>query len=75
VIDGLVDGSAWLTRHWSRISGWFDLRGVDGLVNFTAWFVGIWGRFVRLFQGGQLQRYILYTLVGVGIVLILSAFQ
>ncbi|MDD5087791.1 MAG: NADH-quinone oxidoreductase subunit L [bacterium] len=75
VIDGLVDGSAWLTRQWSRLSGWFDLRGVDGFVNFTAWFVGIWGRFVRLFQGGQLQRYILYTLAGVGLVLILSVLQ
>ena len=44
VIDGVVDGSALLTRGWSTISGWFDLHVVDGLVNFSAWFIGIWGQ-------------------------------
>ncbi|MBU0508470.1 NADH-quinone oxidoreductase subunit L [bacterium] len=75
VIDGLVDGSAWLTRGWSQISGWFDLYVVDGLVNFTAWFVGIWGKFARLFQGGQLQRYFLYTLVALSLLIFLSVFR
>ena len=37
------------------------------------WFIGIWGRFVRLLQRGQLQRYILYTLLALGILVILNA--
>jgi hypothetical protein len=45
---------------------------VDGLVNLTAWIVGVWGQIVRLFQGGQVQRYILYTLAVVGLLLVLK---
>ncbi|MFZ5432340.1 MAG: NADH-quinone oxidoreductase subunit L [Calditrichota bacterium] len=75
VIDGLVNGSAWLMRGWSAVSGWFDLHVVDGFVNLTAWFVGIWGKFVRLFQGGQLQRYVLYSLLALGMVVILMVFE
>ncbi|MBM3327620.1 MAG: NADH-quinone oxidoreductase subunit L [Calditrichaeota bacterium] len=72
VIDGVVDGSAFLTRTYAFIEGWFDLYIVDGLVNLTAWIVGFWGRIARLFQGGQVQRYILYTLAAVGLVILLK---
>jgi NADH-quinone oxidoreductase subunit L len=72
VIDGIVDGSAFLTRTYAFIEGWFDLYIVDGLVNLTAWIVGVWGQIVRLFQGGQVQRYILYTLAVVGLLLVLK---
>jgi NADH-quinone oxidoreductase subunit L len=75
VVDGLVNGSAWVMRHTSYVSGWFDNTVVDGLVNFTATFVGFWGKFVRFFQGGQIQRYIFYSLVVVGIVIVLNVFQ
>ena len=72
VIDGIVDGSAFVTRSFAFIEGWFDLYIVDGLVNLTAWIVGFWGQFVRFFQGGQVQRYLLYTLVVVGLLLVLK---
>jgi len=72
VIDGIVDGSAFLTRSYAFIEGWFDLYIVDGLVNLTAWIVGVWGQLIRLFQGGQVQRYILYTLAVVGVLLVLK---
>ncbi|HEY3296838.1 MAG TPA: NADH-quinone oxidoreductase subunit L [bacterium] len=75
IIDGLVNGSAWVTRHYSDIQGWFDNHVVDGLVNFTASFVGFWGRFTRTFQRGQVQRYLFYTLVAVGLIIILNVFQ
>ncbi|RPH96176.1 NADH-quinone oxidoreductase subunit L [candidate division KSB1 bacterium] len=73
-IDGVVNGSAWLTRWASVVQGWFDLRVVDGLVNRAAWFVGVWGKFVRRFQSGQIQRYIFYSLLVVGIVVVLNWF-
>jgi len=73
IIDGIVNGVAWLSRVFAYIEGWFDLYIIDGLVNLTAWFIGIWGRIVRLFQGGQLQRYILYTLVVIGLFIVLKA--
>lgn len=75
VIDGVVNGTAILTKWYAGVTGWFDLRVVDGLVNATAWFVGIWGRFVRGFQGGQIQRYILYTIMAIGLLIILNVFQ
>ncbi len=71
VIDGVVDGSAWLTRTWAFFTGWFDNTFVDGAVNGTAWLVGIWGKFVRLFQTGQVQRYMLITMLVVAIFLLL----
>lgn len=71
VIDGIVNGSAWVTRGYSFITGWFDNVVVDGLVNLTAWIVGFWGRLARLLQGGQVQRYILYTAAAVGVVVVM----
>lgn len=72
VIDGVVDGSAWLTRTWAFFTGWFDNTFVDGAVNGTAWLVSIWGKFVRLFQTGQVQRYMLITVLVVAIFLLLK---
>ena len=72
VIDGIVDGSAWLTRVYAYFIGWFDNTFVDGAVNGTAWFVSIWGRFVRLFQTGQVQRYMLITALVLAIFLLLK---
>jgi len=72
IIDGIVDGSALVTRTYAFIEGWFDLYIVDGLVNLTAWIVGLWGRMVRLLQGGQVQRYIFYSLVAVGLFIVLK---
>jgi NADH-quinone oxidoreductase subunit L len=72
VIDGIVDGSAWCTRSWAALSGWFDNTFVDGAVNGTAAMVGIWGKFVRMFQTGQVQRYMLITLIVIALALLLK---
>jgi len=72
VIDGIVDGSAFLTRTWAFFTGWFDNTFVDGAVNGTAWTVGIWGKFVRIFQTGQVQRYMLITALVVALFLLLK---
>ncbi|MBT3232795.1 MAG: NADH-quinone oxidoreductase subunit L [Calditrichaeota bacterium] len=72
VIDGLVNFVATIGRFVSVVHGWFDLYVVDGLVNLTAWIVGIFGRFTRLFQGGQIQRYVLYTIALVAVFIILK---
>jgi len=71
VIDGVVNGSAVVTRGVSIVNGWFDNKVIDGLVNATAAIVGFWGHFARSFQTGQVQRYVLYTLAGVGIAIII----
>lgn len=72
IIDGIVNGAAFVTRTYSIIQGWFDLYIVDGLVNLAAWIVGLWGRIANLFQGGQVQRYILYSVVLIGLFIVLK---
>lgn len=72
VIDGIVNGTASIFRVFSKINGWFDNTVVDGLVNVTAWVIGFAGQFVRIFQGGQVQRYVLYSLVVIGLVILIN---
>lgn len=65
VIDGAVNGSAWLTRTASRITGGFDKYIVDGLVNGIANFVGkVMSRLLRAAQTGLIANYALMMVLG-----------
>ncbi len=65
VIDGGVNGTAWLTRMVSRISMWYDTWIVDGIVNLTAFSVRALSFPVRFLQTGFLQSYALVFVAGV----------
>jgi NADH-quinone oxidoreductase subunit L len=58
VIDGIVDGSASVTKFISWISGKFDSVGVDGVVNGIPFLSGAVGLFLRKIQTGKVQTYI-----------------
>lgn len=73
IIDGLVDGSASVTKYFSFFTGSFDRIVVDGLVNFTAYLSGFIGIIFRRFQTGKVQTYI--VLVVFSIVILLFVFQ
>jgi proton-translocating NADH-quinone oxidoreductase chain L len=63
IIDGIVNGSAFLTELLSRMQGIFDRIAVDGLVNWTArgvYFAGDWGRGI---QTGKLRNYLMFLVV------------
>ncbi len=47
ILDGIVNGAAWVTRRVSAAMAWFDLQMVDGLVNV----VGFFTRFFSEVQG------------------------
>jgi NADH-quinone oxidoreductase subunit L len=65
-INGLgVDGSGWLTRVTSSISGVWDSWIVDGLVNLAARIVWVFSWPVRMLQTGRVARYALFMLLGV----------
>ncbi|MGA7791518.1 MAG: NADH-quinone oxidoreductase subunit L [Candidatus Acidiferrales bacterium] len=65
-INGLgVDGSGWLTRLTSSISGIWDSWIVDGLVNLAARIVWLFSWPVRMLQTGRVARYALFMLFGV----------
>jgi NADH-quinone oxidoreductase subunit L len=65
VVDGGVNGSAWLTRLSSKITGGTDKYFVDGLVNAIADFVvRLMSPIVRAAQTGFTQNYALVMVVG-----------
>ena len=65
-INGLgVDGSGWVTRVASSISGLWDSWIVDGLVNLAARIVWLFSWPVRMLQTGRVSRYALFMLFGV----------
>jgi len=83
VVDGGVNGTAWLTRLSSRITGGTDRILVDGLVNAVAVFImRLMSPLFRAAQTGLTQNYALVMVLGlVGAVAlffgadILSAFR
>ncbi len=71
VVDGIVDGSATVTKAVSTFVGHFDNIVVDGLVNFMATLSGIIGIFFRKFQTGKVQTYIIMVIFSIVILLFL----
>ncbi len=65
VIDGIVDGSAAITRVWSWLTGGFDLRCIDGLVNMLSDSVLEWGTRLRKVQSGSINVYLYAIVAGV----------
>ncbi|MDQ1640188.1 MAG: NADH-quinone oxidoreductase subunit [Pyrinomonadaceae bacterium] len=65
VVDGAVNGSAWLTRLSSRITGGTDQYFVDGVVNAVAAFVArLMSPLFRAAQTGFAQNYALVMVLG-----------
>jgi NADH-quinone oxidoreductase subunit L len=65
VIDGGVNGSAWLTRLSSRITGGTDQYFVDGLVNaIAAFIIRLMSPLFRAAQTGFAQNYALVMVLG-----------
>jgi NADH-quinone oxidoreductase subunit L len=65
VVDGGVNGSAWLTRLTSRLTGGTDKYLVDGIVNAIAGFViRLMSPLIRAAQTGFAQNYALVMVLG-----------
>jgi NADH-quinone oxidoreductase subunit L len=73
VIDGIVDGTATVTKAVSRFTGSFDNIVVDGLVNFMAYLSGFIGLLFRRLQTGRVQTYV--ALVVFSLVILLFLFK
>jgi NADH-quinone oxidoreductase subunit L len=72
VVDGGVNGSAWLTRLSSRITGGTDKYLVDGLVNGVAGFVvRLMSPIVRAAQTGLAANYALVMVIGLLVAVVL----
>ncbi|MGA9996814.1 MAG: hypothetical protein WBP93_15450, partial [Pyrinomonadaceae bacterium] len=67
-VDGAVNGSAWLTRKASLITGAFDRLVVDGLVNGIAGFIKrLMSPLLRAAQTGFAQNYALVMVIGLAV--------
>ena len=65
IVDGGVNGTAWLTRLTSKVTGLTDKYFVDGLVNTIANFVvSLMSPIVRAAQTGLTQNYALVMVIG-----------
>ena len=65
LVDGIVNGLAWLSRQFSRIVGGFDKYFVDGLVNTIAAFImRLMSPLFRAAQTGFTQNYALVMVLG-----------
>ncbi|HEY0324175.1 MAG TPA: NADH-quinone oxidoreductase subunit L [Pyrinomonadaceae bacterium] len=65
VVDGAVNGTAWLTRFTSLATGLFDKYVVDGLVNTIAVFIRILiNPVLRAAQTGLTANYALVMVLG-----------
>ncbi|MBU1626881.1 NADH-quinone oxidoreductase subunit L [bacterium] len=69
VVDGAVNGTAWLTRLESSLSIWFDEHIVDGLVNAVAFVIQTTGAIARKIQTGFVQNYGLIMATGIFVIL------
>jgi NADH-quinone oxidoreductase subunit L len=70
VIDGIVNGTGYLTRMVAWVSGSIDKYLVDGAVNGVATVLQGAGEGFRRIQTGRVQTYLTYTAASV-LVLIL----
>ena len=64
VIDGGVNGSAWLTRNTAEGTRRWDLVVIDGLVNLLGWVVHLMSYPVRMTQTGAVQSAALLIVLG-----------
>ncbi|MDP3830097.1 MAG: proton-conducting transporter membrane subunit, partial [Ignavibacteriaceae bacterium] len=71
IVDGIVNGTATVTRFFSRFIGGFDTIVVDGLVNLFAYMSGMLGLILRKLQLGKVQAYIVLVIFSLVILVFL----
>ncbi len=65
LVDGIVNGLAWLSRQFSVVVGAFDKYFVDGLVNtIAAFIIRLMSPLFRAAQTGFAQNYALVMVLG-----------
>ena len=75
IVDGGVNGVAWLTKLVSRVTIWWDTWIVDGTVRLVAFVIKLGSYPVRMLQTGMMQNYALAVVLGVLVTLSYYLFQ
>ena len=69
IIDRIVNGIGMFNVIIAHIVRFFDQSVVDGLVNLSARLVGGVGQFTRNIQGGKVQGYFIWVILGMFLIL------
>ena len=64
IVDGIVNGVAYVSEWVSRVCAWIDQYLVDGAVNLVAAVSSELGRFLNLMMNGRVQQYLLVAFFG-----------
>lgn len=72
IIDGIVNGVAFLTRKISSASIVVDTNVVDGAVNGVGYINNQISKLLRIFQSGYVYNYALSIVIGIVIILTLT---
>ncbi len=64
IVDGIVNGAAYVFERFSVVNRWFDEHIIDGLVNLTALGTGVLGKVLRKVQTGKIQHYLAFVVLG-----------
>jgi len=72
IIDGIVDGSAALTRFVSWFNGLFDNYIIDGIVNAVADFTFWAGNRFRKIQTGNINSYLYGILIAIALAIVVK---
>lgn len=67
--QGLVDFFGWLTLKFAELGDWFDRRIVDPLVDVWGQITAALGAVARATVSGLVQSYLVYVVLGVGIII------
>lgn len=70
IIDRAVNGVGMFNIILAHIVRFFDRAIVDGLVNLLAKFAGAVGQFTRNIQGGKIQGYFIWVILGMFLILL-----
>jgi NADH-quinone oxidoreductase subunit L len=71
ILDGVVNGFAWMTRRFGTGTDAVDRHLVDGAVNRIAIGTGWTGGLLRYVQSGNVQRYAVILFAGVAILAVI----
>ncbi|MBL8150665.1 MAG: hypothetical protein JNN15_12130, partial [Blastocatellia bacterium] len=70
VVDGMPNGSAFVTRILSLVSSFFDKNVIDLFFNMVGWLTRAVSVFVRYFQTGLLNNYLLVMVLGLFLIIV-----
>ncbi|MFB3895596.1 MAG: NADH-quinone oxidoreductase subunit L [bacterium] len=72
IIDGTVNGVAWVSILISKLDNLIDIYIVDGLVNASGWITQFFSRIFRKTQTGIIQNYTLLVIFGLAIIILVK---